>query len=112
MIDELSRHKLFTKLEDILGTEDAAVLIEHLPPVGWGDIATKQDLRSEISALRSDSGNLRGEIGILRGEIGNLRTEFVALRSEISAQFRTTLFTMMGLVVTLAGLAFMAARLG
>jgi len=119
LIDELSRHKLFTKLEDILGTEDAAVLIEHLPPVGWGDIATKQDLRSEISALRSDSGNLKGEVGTLRGEIGNLRgeigtlrAEFVALRSEISAQFRTTLFTMMGLMVTLAGLAFMAARLG
>jgi len=94
LIDELARHKLFTKLEDILGTEDAAVLIEHLPPVGWADVATKRDLDP------------------LTARIDHVAAEVGTLRAEISAQFRTTLFTMMGLMVTLAGLAFMAARLG
>ncbi|MGH2747335.1 MAG: hypothetical protein ACRDKB_05370 [Actinomycetota bacterium] len=43
-IDERSRHALYTRLQ-VLGEEHATVLIEHLPPVGWADVATKQDLR-------------------------------------------------------------------
>ncbi|MDQ3354422.1 MAG: hypothetical protein M3507_08090 [Actinomycetota bacterium] len=43
-VDERSRHQLFNHLDDVLGPEDAATLIEHLPPVGWADVATKRDL--------------------------------------------------------------------
>lgn len=49
-ITEASRHKLFQRLEELLGTEQAATLMEHLPPVGWADVATKRDL----DALRLD----------------------------------------------------------
>ncbi len=41
-INEQSRHRLFTKLEGVLGQQDASVLMEHLPPVGWADVATKR----------------------------------------------------------------------
>jgi hypothetical protein len=43
-IDERTRHQLFTALEQALGQQMADALMEHLPPVGWADVATKHDL--------------------------------------------------------------------
>ncbi len=44
VVDERSRHQLYSRLEDVLGPDEATTLIEHLPPVGWADVATKHDL--------------------------------------------------------------------
>lgn len=44
VVDERSRHELYRRLDEVLGEEAANTLIEHLPPVGWADVATKQDL--------------------------------------------------------------------
>lgn len=43
-INEQSRHELYGRLEEILGPGPAATLMEHLPPLGWGDVATRRDL--------------------------------------------------------------------
>ena len=43
-LDERARHRLYLRLEEVLGTEEAATMMEHLPPVGWGDVATRRDL--------------------------------------------------------------------
>ncbi len=61
--------------------------MELLPPVGWADVATKQDLESLRNALRAD----------LFAEIGSVRTEFHVV-------MRTMLFSMIGAMFTLAGL--------
>jgi hypothetical protein len=45
-ITEKQRHDLFTKFEETLGPEHAATMMELLPPVGWADVATKQDLHA------------------------------------------------------------------
>jgi transcriptional regulator NrdR family protein len=44
VVDERSRHELSRRLEEVLGTEAATTLIEHLPPVGWAEVVTKHDL--------------------------------------------------------------------
>ncbi len=43
-VDERSRHQLFRRLDEVLGPDQTATLIDHLPPVGWADVATKRDL--------------------------------------------------------------------
>ena len=53
-INEHQRYQLHQALETQLGTENAATLMAHLPPVGWADVATKHDLnelRSDLHAL-------------------------------------------------------------
>ena len=43
-ITEETRHHLYQRLEQALGPEEAHTLMQHLPPVGWADVATKHDL--------------------------------------------------------------------
>ena len=43
-ISDAQRHKLHTRLDQVLGEEDAAVLISHLPPSGWSDVVRTRDL--------------------------------------------------------------------
>jgi hypothetical protein len=43
-ITDAERHRLHTKLDHVLGEDDAAVLISHLPPSGWSDVARTRDL--------------------------------------------------------------------
>jgi hypothetical protein len=43
-IDERARHQLYLRLEEHLGAEAATTLMEHLPPTGWAEVATKRDL--------------------------------------------------------------------
>jgi hypothetical protein len=87
VLDERSRHALHTRLEEILGPDEAATLMEHLPPVGWADVATKRDL-----------DHLEGKIQ------ADLRGELIAFQRNIIAWIT-------GLNAVLVGLAFAAAKL-
>ncbi|MEO6469660.1 MAG: hypothetical protein ABIP21_11210 [Acidimicrobiia bacterium] len=44
MIDERTRHEMYLGLEEKLGTLVADAVMQHLPPIGWADVATKHDL--------------------------------------------------------------------
>ena len=76
-IDEGRRHALHERLAEVLEPEHATTLMELLPPVGWADVATKQDLvgleqrmelRFEVMEHKFDA-KLAREVGGLRAEL-------------------------------------------
>ncbi|MGH9223328.1 MAG: hypothetical protein ACRD2W_05990 [Acidimicrobiales bacterium] len=77
----------------MLGADAAATLMEHLPPVGWADVATKRDLDGLEQRLRSD---FRAE---LHSTIG----------AAVTGQTRMLVFAVIGSNLTMAALAFAAA---
>lgn len=119
-VDEAARHQLYNSLESNLGPEPASTLMSLLPPVGWADVATKQDLhalenglRGEIAELRAETyqgfAELRGEMHQGFGELrGELHQEIGALRTELHTSMRTAVFSMIGAMFTLAGLTWVA----
>ncbi len=52
-ITEEARHRLYLALEARIGTKEATTLMEHLPPVGWGDVATRSDI-DRLAASTND----------------------------------------------------------
>ena len=84
-IGEADRHELYGTLERVLGKREADTMMALLPPVGWADVATKNDLRHEIQALESRLGE---------------------------KIMRTALLINIPSIVAAVGLAFAAARLG
>ena len=100
-IDERARHELYLRLEEQLGAEAAATLMEHLPPTGWSEVATKRDLDHFREITRRD----------LDAFAASFRTE---LHQALSEQTRTvvliTALTNVGALIAVGSLAFAAAR--
>jgi len=101
-ITEASRFQLHQRLKETLGENEALTLMEHLPPVGWADVATKQDLDQLRLHIAKDMEllevKLRGEAGqqgtSLRGEIAqlaaDLRAEMAQLATDLRAEIHQT----------------------
>jgi hypothetical protein len=53
-ITERQRHQFFTRAEEVFGTDEAETLMSMLPPVGWADVATKQDLDDKLARLEAE----------------------------------------------------------
>ena len=93
-ISEEARHELYRGLEELLGHERATTLMEHLPPVGWADVATKRDL--EMQDLKLEAVEARVSALIER---------------RVTDAIRVHVLTSVGAVMASASLAFAAARL-
>jgi hypothetical protein len=115
-ITEAERFQMHEALSTAHGKEVAAIIMEHLPPTGWGDVArrsevadlrvlTTKDMEIVRIALTSDMQELRTE---LRGEMQELRTELrgdmqalrLELRTEMHMLFNKQLKWLVGVVIS------------
>lgn len=120
VLDERSRHQLYLRLEEVLGPEAATTLMEHLPPVGWADVALKRDLDAlehridlRFDAIDQRFGAIEERID-LRSEAleHNLMAAFRGeLQTALTAQGRQLAITLAGTAGALSALAFAVARL-
>ena len=88
-VDERNRLQLAEAAKRVLGADEGITLMELLPPVGWADVATKQDLsalREVMEALFAASEH-RLEARFERG----LRTMLVAMMSLFVTGFVATI---------------------
>jgi hypothetical protein len=95
-VSEIERRQLHKEVENIMSDDSAAVLMRLLPPVGWNDFATKQDLETLGKFMQLGFNNslldLRNEMrkefvdetGILRN---SMHGEFVDLRNGMQDEF-------------------------
>lgn len=123
VLDERARHELFLRLEAVLGPEPAETLMELMPPVGWADVATKRDLDAleQRIDLRFEAMDHKFEAmdykldalehKLLAAFRGELLTAITAQTNVIGAQTRTLVLANLGAVLSVATLAFGAARL-
>ena len=103
-----------------MSDDSAAVLMRLLPPVGWNDFATKQDLETLGNFMQLSFNNslleLRNEMrkefvdetGILRN---SMYGEFADLRKEMNNQTHRMFMAMLGINTLLMSVAIAAFKL-
>jgi hypothetical protein len=126
-ITEANRHRLYQRLEVVLGPEEATTMMEHLPPVGWADVATKRDLehldalwqaRFEAHAA-STTQQLDHHASATAARLDSLETKvrqelkigLGGLRVEVAREIRHSIFAVLAANTAMAGLVFAAARI-
>ena len=60
-VTESERYELYQVLVEKLGAEGAQTLMEHLPPTGWSEVATKHDFDHQRALFRADLDQHRAE---------------------------------------------------
>jgi hypothetical protein len=83
-VTEESRHRMYQRLEEVMGHEEATTLMDHLPPLGWPDLATKRDIGDLAATSKRDIGELAATT---KRDIGELRNDmqqgFTDVRAEM-----------------------------
>ena len=113
-VDERSRLQLAEALKHALGDEEGITLMELLPPVGWADVATKQDLRMidvRFDALeaRMDArfDGIDSRFDRLDGRVATLESRF----DDLTREFRGQTWRLITLMVAFVGVVIAAVRL-
>ena len=124
---EAERLRLLQRLEEVLGPDEATTLMDHLPPLGWSDVATKHDLDANrvltksdldlgLNEFRLEFGEFRAEMHQefaefrveMRGEMADfkaeMRSEMAALRVEMHQGFRNQILALVSLMFAMMAL--------
>lgn len=102
-VTEHGRIVLYRHFEEDMGEEKALTLMDHLLPVGWTELATKQDL----SLTKQD---LQVEFAGVRTEIATVRTEMAELRADLQHEFHVQMLGLVGVMVGLQGVLIAALK--
>ena len=114
---EDDRYRLHQHLEEVLGRDDANTLMEHLPPTGWANVATKDDVEHLRVSTTHHLDQLRAQM-VHEFELRDVRFErieqrFDSFRLEMKADmeraFRMQTFAIVGLMFTMLS-AFVALQ--
>lgn len=102
-VSEESKHRLYGRLEEVLGHDEATTFMEMVRPEGWDDIATKADLKRLETATRTDLELLEAR---LEGRIAS------SVNQAITSQTRTLILSnVVANASMLAGVAAIVAVL-
>ena len=84
------RTSMFNTLAEVMGQDDAETLMEHLPPSGWDNVATRDDLRAGLAEITAAMAAGFAQAATERTEIIKAMTEGFAQaaveRAEIKAE--------------------------
>jgi len=87
VMTETQRTTLYNQLTDTIGQEAARTLMEQLPPTGWDQVATKEDLKaSEKMLLREIRAGETRVLGELRESEGRLMIQIADSESRQGAR--------------------------
>jgi hypothetical protein len=86
-----------------MGSERAATMMSLLPPVGWGDVATRRDLELLEARIDAKLDQLEARLDV---RFEQLRAEHASLRSELLRTFGTWLFASQAAVIAVVSLLF------
>ena len=94
-LDETTRFRITNKFVGILGDEDAAKLMDAIPPIDWDRFATKDDIAAATiltkAEIELEFANFRSEVAVQFAEVrSEMRTEFADVRTEMRAGFAQT----------------------
>ena len=115
--NEDDRYRLHQHLEEVLGRDDANTLMEHLPPTGWANVATKDDVEHLRVSTTHHLDQLRAQM-VHEFELRDVRFDqidqrFDSFRLEMKADleraFRMQTFAIVGLMFTMLS-AFVALQ--
>jgi len=123
-LDETTRFRITNKFVGILGDEDAAKLMDAIPPINWDRFATKDDITAatiltkaemelQFANFRTETAlqfaNFRTDVALqfadVRIEFADVRTEmrngFANLRAEFAHSMRVNTITIIGSLAAL-----------
>ena len=72
------RTSMFNTLTEVMGQDDAETLMQHLPPSGWDNVATKEDLRATFAETNSAMAAGFAQAAVERAEIVKVTAERLA----------------------------------
>ena len=91
---QAQRASLFNTLAELMGTDDAETLMEQLPPSGWDNVATKDDLKVLTATFTAALTEMRVEftnaLAGIASELADTRVEFTDALTGIASELADT----------------------
>ena len=102
-ITHRQRLSMHTKLVDIMGQEDAEILIEQLPTVAWDEMATKDEVKASELRILAELAKTNAALVETNAALAETRVSFREALAETRMTFYEALAETNAAVVELKG---------